>query len=97
MVSAILAFIFLSPFFIHYGDRPKPDLQPNEIRAMVNPAGGMIYVVPVGMAPTAHGAPSNQQLAGAIDRVAGPVIVERCQPVREIGGGVVAWRVWAHR
>ena len=97
MVTLILAFIFLTPRFIRYGDRPKPDWPPNEVRAMANPAGGLIYIVPAEMAPAANGVPSSQELAGAIGRVAGPVTVDRAAPVREIGGGLVAWKVWAHR
>lgn len=97
MVTLILAFIFLSPLFIHYGDRPKPDWPANEIRATVTSAG-TIYVVPVEMAPSPRGmVPSSQELASAIARVAGPVTVDRSEPVREIGGRLVAWKVWAHR
>ena len=98
MVTLILAFIFLTPRFIHYGDRPKPDWPPNEIRATVDPAGGLIYFVPAELAPTAKGVPpSSQELASAIARVSGPITVDRTAPVREIGGGLVAWKVWAHR
>jgi len=97
MVTLILAFIFLTPRWIDYGDRPKPDWPPNEIRAAVNPAGGMIYEVPVDMLPSQSSQPTDQQLAAAIDPTAGPVIVDREEAVKEIGGQVVAWRVWAHR
>jgi hypothetical protein len=97
MVTLILAFIFLTPRFIRYGDQPKPDIPPNQIRAMADPAGGLIYIVPAEMAPMAHGAASNQELAAAIGRIAGPVTVDRSEPVREIGGRLVAWKVWAHR
>jgi len=97
MVTLILAFIFFTPRFIHYGDQPKPDLPPNEIRAMANPAGGLIYIVPTEMVPDATGVPPFQQLASAIARVAGPVTVDRTEPIREIGGRLVAWKVWAHR
>lgn len=97
MVTLILAFIFLTPRFIHYGDQPKPDFPGNVIRATANPAGGLIYIVPAVMAPASNGAPSNQQLVDAIARVAGPVTVDHTEPVREIGGRLVAWKVWAHR
>jgi hypothetical protein len=97
MVTLILAFIFLTPRFIYYGDQPKPDMPPNQIRAMTDPAGGLIYIVPAELAPATRGAPSSQQLAGAIASVAGPVTIDRTEPVREIGGRLVAWKVWAHR
>lgn len=97
MVTLILAFIFLTPRFIRYGDQPKPDMPPTQIRAMADPAGGLIYIVPAEMVPASRGVPSSQQLAAAIERVAGPVTIDRCRPVREIGGRLVAWKVWAHR
>ena len=97
MVTLILAFIFLTPRFFDYGDKPKPDWPANEIRAMVNPAGGTIYVVPEEMVGTNSSVPSDAALEGAIAQVAGAVTVDRKEPVREIGGRLVAWRVWAHR
>ena len=101
MVTLILAFIFLTPRFFNYGDRPKPDWPANEIRAAVNPAGGMIYEVPVEMlpppSPAKNAEPTDQQLANAIAPTSGPVTVDRKLAVKEIGGSVIAWRVWAHR
>lgn len=96
MVTLILAFIFLTPRWIHYGDKPKADWPTSEIRASVNSAGGMIYEVPVELVPGVA-TPTSEQLAGAIAPVSGPVVVDRWEPVREIGGGMVAWRVWGHR
>jgi hypothetical protein len=97
MVTLILAFIFLTPRLWNYADQPKPDLAPNAIRASVNPAGGMVYDVPVEMLPSSSAVPTDQELENAIAPLAGPVTVTRTQPVREVGGHVVAWRVWGHR
>ncbi len=97
MVTLILAFIFLTPRWVHYGDQPKPDWPSNEIRAAVNPDGGMIYEVPVELVHTSGATPTNQDLVNAIAPVSGSITVDRWQPVREIGGSVVAWRVWGHR
>jgi len=97
MVTLILAFIFLTPRFIHYGDQPKPDWPVNEIRASVNPAGGMIYEIPVELLNSPSGQPTDQAIAAAIAPISGPVTVDRKQPVKEIGGRIVAWRVWGHR
>jgi hypothetical protein len=98
MVTLILAFIFLTPHFIYYGDQPRPDWPANEIRAAVAPGGDLVYMVPAEMAPAAKGVPPpRQELAEAIARVAGPVTVDRTEPIREIGGRLVAWKVWAHR
>jgi hypothetical protein len=97
MVTLILAFIFIAPIFVNFGDRPKPDWPVNEIRASVNPAGGMIYEVPVEMIHMQSAEPTDQDLVDAIAPTSGPITVDRREPVKEIGGSIVAWRVWAHR
>jgi len=97
MVTLILAFIFLTPRFIHYGDQPKPDWPGNEIRVTANPGGGMVYGVPAAMLATGTNPPTSEELENAIAGVSGPMTVDRWEPVKEVGGRVVAWRVWAHR
>ena len=97
MVTLILAFIFIAPRYIDFGDRPKPDFPPNVIRASVNPAGGMIYVVPVELVRPQGARPTGQDLAEAIAPTSGSIVVDRFEAVKEIGGHVVAWRVWGHR
>lgn len=97
MVTLILLFIFLTPRFFNYGDRPKPDWPANEIRTSIGQGGELVYEVPVAMLAVESGTPSGQALHDAIVPVSGPVTVDRWTPVREIGGRVVAWRVWGHR
>ncbi|MFP5226045.1 MAG: hypothetical protein ACLGXA_00340 [Acidobacteriota bacterium] len=97
MVTLILAFIFITPHFFNYGDRPKPDWPAGVIRASVNPAGGMIYEVPIEMVRAQGGQPTDQDFVQAIAPTSGPIVVDRFAPIREIGGSVVAWRVWGHR
>jgi hypothetical protein len=96
MVTLILAFIFLTPHFWNYGDTPKPDFPAGQIRAEVDSAGGLVYEVPASMVTAApDGLPADSDLASVIGQVAGPVTVEQKQAVKEIGGRVVAWKVWA--
>ena len=97
MVTIILAFIFITPHYIDYGDRPKADWPAGVIRASVNPAGGMIYEVPREMVQIDGAEPSERDFANAIAPTAGPIVVDRFQPIKEIGGRIVAWRVWGHR
>jgi len=97
MVTLILAFIFLTPRFWNYGDTPKPDYPAGQIRAEVDPTGGLIYEVPSSMIAAPNGAPADADLAAAIAQVAGPVTVERKEPMKEIGGRIVAWKVWAEK
>ena len=97
MVTLILAFIFIAPRFIDFGDRPKPDWPANVIRASVNPGGGMIYEVPVELIHSQGDVPTNQEFANAIAPTSGLIVVDRFEAVKEIGGHLVGWRVWGHR
>jgi hypothetical protein len=97
MVTLILAFIFLTPRWIRYGDQPKPDWPANEIRTAIDPSGGMIYEVPVELIHSAAATPTGDELKSAIQPMAGSISIDRFAPVHEIGGVTVAWKVWAHR
>ena len=96
MVTLILAFIFLTPHLIHYGDRrsrtcPRTRLRLGQPRRRHDLCG------PVELIQAQNGDPTDQELANAIAPTSGPVTVDRRQAVKEIGGRVVAWRVWGHR
>ena len=97
MVTLILAFIFLTPRWVNYGDHPKPDIPVNEIRASIDAQGGIVYEVPVALVHAANAMPTSQELTAAITPVSGAVAIDRWEAVHEIGGDVVAWRVWGHR
>jgi hypothetical protein len=97
MVTLILAFIFLTPRFIHYGDAPKPDWPANEIRLGLDSTGALVGEVPSALLQGQKDKPAEADFENAIAPVAGKVTVERWQPFSEVGGRVVAWRVWARR
>ena len=96
MVTLILAFIFLTPHWINYGDQPKPNLPANQVSASVTP-DGTIYEVPVELIQPAKSAPSAESLSRALAPVAGPLSIDRWEAEREVGGRIIAWKVWAHR
>ena len=96
MVTLILAFIFITPQFWNYGDRPKTAWPANEVRAQVGPSGETVFEVPAAMVQHSK-SPSSEMLRDAIAPVSGKVTVDRWEAVRETGGGIVGWRVWGHR
>lgn len=96
MVTLILAFIFLTPHWINYGDQPKPNLPANQVRASVTP-DGTTYEVPVELIQPAKSAPTAESLSRALAPVAGPLSIDRWEAEREVGGRIIAWKVWAHR
>jgi hypothetical protein len=49
------------------------------------------------MVQTDGAEPTTQDFVNAIAPASGPVVVDRFEPIKEIGGSTVAWRVWGHR
>ncbi len=97
MVTLILAFIFITPFVWNYGDRPEPQkLATNSVLVKVAGPGSFVYDVPAGQIHNGS-APLDAQLEQEIEAVSGTVTLDSYEAVKEPGGKVVTYRVWAHR
>lgn len=97
MVTLILAFIFVTPVLWNYGDRPQPDkLAANTVLVKVAGSGSYVFDVPPA-AVHADGAPLDAQLREQVQAVSGAVTIDSYQAVKEPGGRVIDYRVWAHR
>ena len=104
MVTLILLFIFVSPHFINYRDRPLYQL-PSQIMVENNGEGEVVYQVKQtdveqslrhvkGADPELR---TRRALRRLIEPIAGDVLVERYEPLTDESGHVNAYRVWAHR
>lgn len=105
MVTLILLFIFVSPHFINYRDRPVYNL-PSLITVQNDGAGELTYEVKQtdvdqSLAHVKAGSDPEKRMRRALRRliepIAGDVLVERYQPITDSNGHVTAYRVWAHR
>jgi len=98
MVSLILLFVFFSPHFINFNDRPV-ERNPRSIGVVVYPdnAGGFVYQID---AKAVHGSDDGavrQQLLSVIEPISGGVRITRYEPVKDNKGRVIAYKVWAER
>ena len=104
MVTVILLFIFVTPHFINYRDRPNFQL-PSQIMVENDGSGALVYQV-----KRSDVDQSLQHIKGAtedlrtrralrrlIEPIAGDVLIERYEPLAAGDGSVTAYRVWAHR
>jgi len=101
MVTMILLFIFVTPFFWNYGDKPSPIAGPlHPIQVIGNDGHGLIVTVQASDAnvpANASDAVVKKALRKAIEPVTGDaVFVEHWETVTDAQGNS-AWRVWAHR
>jgi hypothetical protein len=97
MVTLILAFIFLTPLWVNFRDKPK-ERPPHQTEVVVQPEGnGFIYRVDASAIKSDSDADIRESLERVIDPVAGYVTIERYEPVRDSKHNVVAYKVWGHR
>lgn len=104
MVTLILAFIFISPHFINFRDKPVYNL-PSQIMVQNDGAGSITYEVKEAdveqsLQRVSSSDPEKRMrkaLRRLIEPIAGDVLVERYEPITGVDGQVSAYRVWAHR
>ena len=97
MVTLILAFIFLTPLWINFRDKPQPrPLKQTEV--LVKPDGnGFVYTVDAAAIAPASGSEVREALLRVIEPVAGEVHIERYEAVRDSKDKIIAYKVWGHR
>ena len=98
MVTTILLFMFLTPHFIDYNDRPVETVALHSSEVLVKEAGQsddsarFIYQV---RADDMNGAKTDDERRAAILRlvepISGEVTLESYAPVKDASGHVVAW------
>src|ERR1700749_478423 len=101
LVTAILVFMFVSPHFIDFKDKPVETVALHASEVLVREAGvsgnssRFIYQV---RADDMSGASTDIERRAAILRViepiSGEVSLERYEPVRDVQGKVIAYNAW---
>ncbi|WP_246153645.1 hypothetical protein [Terriglobus albidus] len=96
MVTLILAFLFISPHYIDFKDRPQDSpLEPTQ--TLVQEAGsGYVYTLRPQDIRHDTGDLSGDLLY-AVVQYAGPVTMDRYEVVKDAHGKVIRYKVWVHR
>lgn len=95
MVTLILLFVFVSPHFINYKDKPV-ERNPHPIGVMVIPdaQGGFIYQIPASAVSAKSESDVRQQLVKIIEPISGAVSVSRYETVKDASGHPLSYKVW---
>ena len=104
MVTAILIFMFGSPWFIDFKDRPVETVALRSSEVLVKEAGvrdgASVFIYQI-RADNVGGAQTDDQLRKAIVRViepiSGEVSLDRYEPVKDAGGHIIAYNAWVSR
>lgn len=97
MVSLILLFIFVAPRFIDFKDQPAGNL-PHRVQTTV--AGGRqetVYEVEAAQVDAQDEDMVRVNFQRALRPVAGFVIIDRLEAVRDDSGHIVAYRAWVRK
>ena len=98
MVTLILLFVFLSPYWINFRDKPV-ERNPHPTGVVVTPevGGGFIYQID-GAAVSGKDEPTvRAQLLRIVEPISGEVSITRYEAVRDRQGRVVTYKVWVQK
>ncbi|PYX93682.1 MAG: hypothetical protein DMG71_14510 [Acidobacteria bacterium] len=98
MVTLILIFVFLSPYWINFNDKPV-ERNPHPIGLVVLPdkQGGFIYQIESAAVTAKDDSEIQDQLRQIIEPVSGAVSITRYERVKDSKGHVQSYKVWAQK
>jgi hypothetical protein len=99
MVTLILLFIFLSPRWINFKDKPI-ERNPHRMGVVVVPdgEGGLIYQIQAAAVDsrnaTQDDAAFRSELRKIVEPISGAVSITKVEPVRDGAGRLLSYKVW---
>ncbi len=98
MVTLILLFVFVSPYFINYKDKPV-ERNPHLTGVVVIPSekGGFIYQIQASAVNTAAGEDVRRQLEKIIEPISGAVSITRYETIKDGSGHTLSYKVWVQK
>ena len=100
MVTLILLFVFLSPLWINFKDKPV-ERNPHQTGVVVIPdsGGGLIYQIEASAVSVKSKDPAalNDQLLGIIEPISGEVSIGKVETEHDSAGRIVSYKVWVQR
>ena len=98
MVTLILLFIFLTPLWVNFKDKPV-ERNPHQTGVVVIPdnGGGLIYQIEASAVSAKSQTALQDQLLGIIEPISGEVSITKVETEHDRGGRVSSYKVWVQR
>jgi hypothetical protein len=97
MVTLILLFIFVTPIFINFKDKPvEHSLHPTAILVVSEVQGGLVYQVPVADVPGSTDAAVRKELLRIITPISGKASISKYEKSLDAAGEPV-YQVWVKK
>jgi hypothetical protein len=98
MVTLILIFVFVSPHYINYKDKPvERNPHPTGVVVIPDEKGGLIYQIPASAVNTADGVDIRAELEKMIEPISGAVTVSRYEIVKDSAGHTQSYKIWVQK
>ena len=98
MVTLILLFVFFSPLLVNFNDKPvERNLRSAGVTVTPDGAGGIMYLIAATAVTGTKDAEVRDGLRRVIEPIAGEVTITRYEPVRDVAGRILSYRVWVVR
>lgn len=97
MVTLILAFIFVAPRFIDFKDQPAGNLPHRVQMVSVEGRQEIVYEVEASQVDAQDDDMVRVNFQRALRPVAGVVIIDNLEAVRDDSGHIVAYRAWVRK
>jgi hypothetical protein len=98
MVTLILLFVFISPHFINFKDKPV-ERNPHLTGVVVIPGekGEFIYQIQASEVNAADGGDVRRQLERIIEPISGAVSITRYETLKDASGHPQSYKVWVEK
>ena len=99
MVTLILIFVFLSPYWINFKDKPiERNPHPQVVIVLPDTQGGFLYQIEGTAITGKDDGAVRKQLTSIIEPIAGGAIaIQKYETVRDHSGRILNYRVWVER
>lgn len=98
MVTLILLFVFLSPYWINFKDKPIERV-PHQTGVVIQPdgKGGFIYQIEASALMAKNDADLREQMLAIIEPITGAAAISKYEPVKDGAGHIQSYRVWVEK
>ena len=98
MVTLILLFVFFSPKYIPFNDRPiERNAHPTGVWVSGDSAGGLVYEVDAKIIHPGTDSEIQSQLLRVIEPISGEISISKFEPEKDKKGRLTSYKVWASR
>lgn len=98
MVTLILLFVFLSPYWINFKDKPIERV-PHQTGVVIQPdgKGGFIYQIQASALTAKSETDLKEQMLAIIEPITGAAAISKYEPVKDGKGHIQSYRVWVEK